>query len=116
MCAPRARRSPDAWHSEGELIKGAGNRSAVGGLVERTTRLVPLCKMVDATAESVLAAFSAKLNSIAAPDADLYAPLVVAAWGSLLVRLPSWAKILHLGIFTSKTSTDDPGGMLAASD
>ena len=31
MCAPRARRSPDAWHSEGELIKGAGNRSAVGG-------------------------------------------------------------------------------------
>lgn len=54
-------------HWEGDLIKGAGNKSAVGVLVERTTRLVLLCKMADSTAESALAAFSAKLNSIAAP-------------------------------------------------
>ena len=54
-------------HWEGDLIKGAHNRSAVGVLVERTTRLVLLARMPDATAESALAAFTAKLNQIAAP-------------------------------------------------
>jgi IS30 family transposase len=54
-------------HWEGDLIKGAGNRSAVGVLVERTSRLVLLAKMEDATAASALAGFSQKLNSIAAP-------------------------------------------------
>jgi len=54
-------------HGEGDLIKGAGNKSSVGVLVERSTRLVLLARMPDATAESALAAFTAKLNSIAAP-------------------------------------------------
>jgi IS30 family transposase len=54
-------------HWEGDFIKGAGNQSSVGVLVERTSRLVLLAKMEDATAASALAAFSAKLNSIAAP-------------------------------------------------
>lgn len=54
-------------HWEGDLIKGAGNKSAVGVLVERSSRLVLLCKMPDATAQSALAAFTAKLNQIAAP-------------------------------------------------
>ena len=54
-------------HWEGDLIKGAGNKSSVGVLVERTTRLVLLAKMPDASAESALAAFTAKLNQIAAP-------------------------------------------------
>lgn len=54
-------------HWEGDLIKGAGNRSAVGVLVERSTRLVLLARMPDATAESALAAFTAKLNDIAQP-------------------------------------------------
>jgi transposase, IS30 family len=39
----------------------------VGVLVERSPRLVLLAKMPDATAESALAAFTAKLNSIAGP-------------------------------------------------
>ena len=34
---------------------------------QRTTRLVLLCKMANATAESALAAFTAKLNAVAAP-------------------------------------------------
>jgi IS30 family transposase len=54
-------------HWEGDFIKGAGNRSSVGVLVERTSRLVLLAKMDDATAAAALAGFSAKLNSIAAP-------------------------------------------------
>lgn len=54
-------------HWEGDLIKGAGNQSAVGMLVERTSRLVLLARMEDATAASALAAFTAKLNAISAP-------------------------------------------------
>ncbi len=54
-------------HWEGDFIKGAGNKSSVGVLVERTSRLVLLAKMDDATAASALAGFSSKLNLIAAP-------------------------------------------------
>jgi len=54
-------------HWEGDFINGAGNKSSVGVMVERTSRLVLLAKMDDATAASALAGFSAKLNSIAAP-------------------------------------------------
>jgi IS30 family transposase len=54
-------------HWEGDFIKGAGNKSSVGVLVERTSRLVLLAKLDDATAASAPAGFSAKLNSIAAP-------------------------------------------------
>jgi transposase, IS30 family len=54
-------------HWEGDFIKGANNASSVGVLVERTSRLVRLARMDDATAASALAGFSAKLNSIAAP-------------------------------------------------
>ena len=54
-------------HWEGDFIKGAGNQSSVGVLVERTSRLVLLAKMKNATAAAALEGFSAKLNSIAAP-------------------------------------------------
>ena len=54
-------------HWEGDFIKGAGNHSLVGVLVERSSRLVLLAKMEDATAASALTGFSAKLNSIAEP-------------------------------------------------
>jgi IS30 family transposase len=54
-------------HWEGDFIKGAGNRSAVGVLVERKSRLVMLAKMPDSTAASALEGFAAKLNAIPEP-------------------------------------------------
>jgi IS30 family transposase len=51
----------------GDLIKGAGNRSAVGVLLERSSRLVMLIKLVDSPAASVLESFTANLSSIAEP-------------------------------------------------
>ena len=52
-------------HWEGDFIKGAGNRSAVGVLVERSSRLVLLAKMDDATAALLWKAIPG--NSTASP-------------------------------------------------
>jgi IS30 family transposase len=51
-------------HWEGDLIKGAFNRSCVGTLVERKTRLVILCKMDGCTAEAALEGFSRQLKKL----------------------------------------------------
>ncbi|PVY76438.1 IS30 family transposase [Tamilnaduibacter salinus] len=51
-------------HWEGDLIKGAFNRSAVGTLVERVSGLVFLARMDGATATAAVEGFSAALNRI----------------------------------------------------
>lgn len=54
-------------HWEGDLLKGAFNRSAVGTLVERSSRLVMLAQMEGATAAAALEGFSRVLNGVPAP-------------------------------------------------
>ncbi len=63
--AQRRWRVPGHW--EGDLIKGAGNRSSIGTLVERTSRKVILVKLADAKAETARDAFAAGLLGVPAP-------------------------------------------------
>src|SRR3954470_2245579 len=54
-------------HWEGGLIKGAGNRSSAGTLVERTSRKLVLVKLADAKAETARDGFAAGLLAVPAP-------------------------------------------------
>ena len=53
-------------HWEGDLLKGAFNRSSVGTLVERKTRFVVLCKMDGNTAEAALEGFTRQMKRLPA--------------------------------------------------
>ena len=59
-----ARIVPGHW--EGDLIKGAFNRSSVGTLVERTSRHLMLVKLDGNTAQDVLDGFTRRLKSVPA--------------------------------------------------
>lgn len=54
-------------HWEGDLIKGARNGSAVGTLVERTSRLVILARLEGTDARSACHGFAKKLQGVPAP-------------------------------------------------
>jgi len=53
-------------HWEGDFIKGAYNRSAVGVLVERKTRFVVLCRMDGCTADDALKGFERQMKKLPA--------------------------------------------------
>ncbi|MGF6878025.1 IS30 family transposase [Paraburkholderia sp. MM5477-R1] len=53
-------------HWEGDLIKGAFNRSCVGTLVERKTRFVVLCRMGGCTAQDALEGFTRQMQKLPA--------------------------------------------------
>ena len=57
-----ARLIPGHW--EGDLIKGAFNRSSVGTLVERKTRFVVLCRMRGNGAGAVLDSFTRQMKRL----------------------------------------------------
>ena len=58
----QAREVPGHW--EGDLIKGAFNASAIGTLVDRSSRFVILARVEDSTAEAILESFTRRLRTL----------------------------------------------------
>jgi len=67
MRAPQSSERAFSAHWEGNLINCAGNRSAVGFVVERSSHLVMLIKLADEAAASAPEVFIAKLHSVDEP-------------------------------------------------
>ncbi|WP_448152199.1 IS30 family transposase [Castellaniella caeni] len=82
-------------HWEGDLIKGAFNRSAVGTLVERKTRFVVLCRMDGCTATDALEGFTRQMRLL---PAFLRQSLTYDR-GTEMTRYDELARRLHLDIW-----------------
>lgn len=59
-----SRQLPGRW--EGDFMKGAFNRAAMGTLVERKSRFVVLCKMDECSAEAALEGFTRQMKRVPA--------------------------------------------------
>jgi transposase, IS30 family len=88
-----ARIVPGHW--EGDLIKGAAGRSAIGTLVERTSRYVILVKLDGLSAKHILDGFSRRLRSV---PPSLRKTLTYDQ-GSEMALHKSLAKRLHIDVF-----------------
>lgn len=88
-----ARIVPGHW--EGDLIKGARNLSAVGTMVERTSRFIMLARMDSASADSALAGFSRRLRTV--PDS--LRKTLTYDQGTEMARHQLLAKRLRMDIF-----------------
>jgi IS30 family transposase len=82
-------------HYEGDLIVGAGNRSAVGVLVERTTRYTFLCHLPQKDATIVREAFERKL----APLPGILRQSLTYDQGKEMAEHQSLAANLQLKVF-----------------
>jgi IS30 family transposase len=88
-----ARIVPGHW--EGDLIKGAMNRSSVGTLVERTSRFVMLVKLDGGCAPDILEGFERRLKSI--PES--LRKTMTYDQGSEMALHETLSKRLHMDIF-----------------
>lgn len=82
-------------HWEGDLLKGAGNASAVGTLVERKSRFLLLAKVDRPDAESVLEGFTRRMRTL---PASLRKTLTYDQ-GKEMARHQELAERLHLRVY-----------------
>lgn len=88
-----ARIVPGHW--EGDLIKGARNASAIGTLVERTSRRIMLVKLDGMDSQSVIDAFAKRLRYIP----QILRKSLTYDRGSEMALHRTLSKRLHLDIF-----------------
>jgi transposase, IS30 family len=88
-----ARIVPGHW--EGDLIKGAGGRSAIGTLVERSSRYILLVRLKGCSAGHILEGFTQRLRSI---PAELRRTLTYDQ-GSEMAMHKTLSKRLRMDIF-----------------